>query len=272
VAQNVLHQSDQTIQHFNDHGWMRIPRAFSEDAAAAMREAVWRALADAGVHRDRPSTWSVARPNHLQRLKNDPVFRAVGSATVYAAIDTIFDGRPYDAPKDWGAVFVTFPTGPDWGVPTKGWHIDANLTSSLSPVRGVKTHALFGDVAPRGGGTLILGGSHRLVHQWFQKAPPPAGARSADLRKLLRSHPYIRDLNAGGDPDERVARFMGQTEDMCGVPLRVVENVGAAGDVLILHPLVLHVAAPNALAEPRFLLSGGITTDQWGWDVTTGLG
>ena len=45
-----------------------------------------------------------------------------------------------------------------------------------------------------------------------------------------------------------------------GIPLQVVENTGAAGDVILLHPLVLHVAAPNAGTEPRFLLSGGIDT------------
>jgi hypothetical protein len=85
------------------------------------------------------------------------------------------------------------------------------------------------------------------------------------MRKLLQSHPYIRDLHGAGDPDERIARFMARGEDADGVPLQVVETTGVAGDVIMLHPLVLHVAAPNNAAEPRFLLSGGITTNSWGW-------
>ena len=47
--------------------------------------------------------------------------------------------------------------------------------------------------------------------------------------------------------------------------LRVVEHIGAAGDVVLLHPLTLHVAAPNNGAAPRFLLSGAVTTDMQGW-------
>jgi hypothetical protein len=31
-----------------------------------------------------------------------------------------------------------------------------------------------------------------------------------------------------------------------------------AGDVLLLHPVLLHVATSNDGREPRFLLSGGI--------------
>ena len=41
-----------------------------------------------------------------------------------------------------------------------GWHIDANYTSALSPPAGIRMHALFGDVMPRAGGTLIVSGSH----------------------------------------------------------------------------------------------------------------
>jgi ectoine hydroxylase-related dioxygenase (phytanoyl-CoA dioxygenase family) len=230
-----------------------------------MRDAVWHALADVGICRDRPSTWTVERPPNLQHLRTDPVFRAVGSKVLLEAIDAILESQRYETPRDWGALFIAFPSNAKWGVPTSGWHIDANYTSELWPTRGVKTFALLGDVVPRGGGTQIVSGSHSLVHGWFQENPPKHVARSADMRKLLQSHPYIRDLHSAGDPDARVARFMDRGEDADGVPLQVVETTGAAGDVIILHPLVLHVAAPNKAAEPRFLLSGGITTNMWGW-------
>jgi ectoine hydroxylase-related dioxygenase (phytanoyl-CoA dioxygenase family) len=129
----------------------------------------------------------------------------------------------------------------------------------------VKTLALFGDVVPRGGGTQIISGSHRLVRSWFQDNPPPTGAHRADMRKLLQSNPYIRDLHTAGDREGRIARFMNRVEEEDGIALQVVETTGSAGDVIILHPLILHVATPNKAAEPRFLLSGGITTDMWGW-------
>ena len=85
------------------------------------------------------------------------------------------------------------------------------------------------------------------------------------MRKLLQGHLYIRDLHAAGHPAGRIARFMDRTEAADGIPLRVVENTGAAGDVILLHPLVMHVAARNTGTAPRFLLSGSITTDMAGW-------
>lgn len=267
MAQSTKKPAEQCVEHYRDHGWMRVPRAFDANAAGAMRDAVWDALADVGIYRDRPSTWTIERPAHLQHLRTDPVFRAVGSKVLLAAIDAILESQRYETPRDWGALFIAFPSNAKWGVPSSGWHIDANYASALWPTRGVKTFALLGDVVPRGGGTQIVSGSHRLVHRWFQENPPPHAARSADMRKLLRSHPYIRDLHSAGDPDERVARFMDRVEDADGVPLQVVETTGAAGDVIILHPLVLHVAAPNKAAEPRLLLSGGITTNSWGWGL-----
>ena len=117
---------------------------------------------------------------------------------------------------------------------------------------------MFGDVAPRAGGTLIVSGSHRLVHQYFMDNPPPRGARGADYRRLLQGHPYLRDLHTEGDASVRASRFMDHVEEHAGIPLQVVENTGAAGDVILLHPLILHVAASNNSHAPRFLLSGAV--------------
>ena len=254
----MLAGDEETYEHFCVHGWMRVRAAFSVDEAAAMRSAAWRALAKLGIRPSDPSTWTKERPEHLQHLKDDPAFRAVGSARCSRSIDAALEGQAYERPKNWGALFLAFPSHHPWNVPARGWHTDANYLSPLSPPAGVRTHALFGDVAARAGGTLIVSGSHRLVHQYFKDNPPPPGARGADYRKLLQGHPYVRDLHTEGDTAERVARFIDRAEEHGGVSLRVVENTGAAGDVMLLHPLVLHVATPNTGNAPRFLLSGGV--------------
>jgi hypothetical protein len=256
---------ERSVEHFRSHGWMRVPRAFGPDAARLMRDAVWRALAEAGILRDQRSSWSVERPAYLQQLRKNPVFQAVGSAALRTAIADVLEGRPCEEPRDWGSLFIAFPSSDEFGVPANGWHIDANYTSALWPTGGVKTFALLGDVVPRGGGTQIVSGSHRLVHQWFQDRPPPPGARSAEMRQLLQAHPYIRALHSPGEPAARITRFMDGAEEVDGIALQVIEIAGAAGDVFLVHPLVLHVAAPNNAEEPRFLLSGGMTTDMWGW-------
>ena len=80
-----------TLAHFRIHGWMRVPAAFTAAEAATMRDAVWRALEDVGIHRERPSTWTTERPTHLQHLKTDPVFQAVRSNRLRAAIDAVLE-------------------------------------------------------------------------------------------------------------------------------------------------------------------------------------
>ena len=256
---------DQTLEHFYEHGWMRVRQAFDDDAAAAMRDVVWNGLAKYGIRRDAPSTWTIERPGKLQHLKDHPAFSAVGSERVLSTIDAVLGTPSYEKPKRWGAVFVAFPGKEKWGVPASGWHADAHYASQLWPPKGVQTFALFGDVLPRSGATQILSGAHRLIHRWFEQNPAPAGAHSPDMRKSLQRHPYIRDLHTQGDRNQRVDRYMNQVEGVHGIPLQVVEATGAAGDVILLHPLTLHVAAPNNGAAPRFLLSGAVTTDMFGW-------
>jgi len=257
----------ESIEHFRVHGWMRVRAAFSVDEAAAMRAAAWRKLGQSGIRRDDPSTWTSERPEHLQEAKDDPAFQAVGSVRLLEAIDAALEGQPYEKPTNWGALFLAFPSTQPWNVPARGWHADANYLSALSPPAGVRTHALFGDVAARGGGTLIVAGSHRLVHKFFTDNPPRPGTRGAAYRELLQGHPYLRDLQTEGDADERLARFIDGAEEHAGISLQVVENTGEAGDVILLHPLVLHVATPNTSKAPRFLLSGGVDLpSMWGHD------
>jgi hypothetical protein len=101
---------------------MRIPAAFRAEDAAAMCDVIWAALAKVGIRRDDPSTWTTARPEHLQYLKSDPVFQAIGSARTIDAIEEALEGQPWQRPRDWGAFFLQFPVGREWVVPSTGWH------------------------------------------------------------------------------------------------------------------------------------------------------
>ncbi len=224
-----------------------------------MREVIWRALAQVGIRRDDPSTWTKERPEHLQDLKSDPAFRAVGSRRTLAAIDEVLEGQPWTKPADWGAFFLVFPTRRAWGVPTGGWHLDANYSGRLSPPCGVKVHAMLGDVEPRCGGMNIISGSHRLVHKWFTENPPLPDARGAQLRMSVQRHPYLRDLCTDGDGDARIARFHDRVEEVDGIPLQVVENTASAGDIILMHALLLHAPpAAHTGTQPRFLLNKDI--------------
>jgi hypothetical protein len=252
---------DQTLEHFRARGFMRVPGAFSRHEAEAMRAAVWRVLERSNIREDRPSTWTTERPTHLQELKDDPTFGAPWGPRTRAAIGQILESASWPDPRSWGAFFITFPSAREWNVPSSVWHTDARYTSALAPPEGIRLHALMGDVEPRSGATAFLAGSHKLLHQWFKHHPPQPGARGSDHRKALMGHPYIRDLHKEAGPEERIARFMERAEEHDGVELQVVENTGAAGDVILAHPLLLHAASVNAGSAPRFLLSGAVDFD-----------
>jgi hypothetical protein len=259
---SVLHHRD--LEHFRTFGWIRVPGAFGANAAAAMCTVIWAALGEVGIIRNEPTTWTKTRPEHLQHLKRDPVFRTIGTERTLGAIQEVLAGQALPLPKDWGAFFLHFPTGGVWDVPSSGWHMDGDYTGQLCPPCGILIHAMLTDVGPRSGGTNIISGSHRLVHRWFTEHAAAPGARSAQLRRSLQGHPYLRDLCTAGDPAARIVRFHDQIEVVDGVPLQVVENTASAGDLIIMHTLLLHaVPAAHLGSQPRFLLSTGIQVPYW---------
>ena len=122
-------------------------------------------------------------------------------------------------------------------------------------VRGVFDD-LLGPVAPRGGGTLILSGSPRLLTQQERRMPadqrPGPGALPWD--RFHRSHPWLMALTGQApSPADRIAAFMDGETSVDGVPLRVVELTGAPGDMVFCHPVIVHCVAPNRGGWPRFM-------------------
>ena len=250
----VLSPADLT--HFADHGYVRVGSAFTSDQAAAMRDVVWEALAPDGVLRDDPSTWTVEAPSHLQHLKRHPAFAAIGSGWTIAAIDQLLGAGQWQRPADWGAFFLMFPTPREWNVASRSWHVDHDYLDPLVPLRELKVHALFGDIEPRAGGMHVLSGSHRVVAGYFARHSVSPGAPGARLRKsLMASHPYLVALETDGEPAARIARFVDCEEEVDGVQVRVVELTATAGDLVLMHPLLLHSRPTNAGRAPRFLLN-----------------
>jgi hypothetical protein len=251
--------SDTERVHFDERGYLRLPGAFSAEAAAAMRDVVWDALERDGIRRDDPKTWRNEAPSHLQALKGVDVFKEIATDRTLGAIDDVIGTGRWKPPADWGAYFLLFPTRRPWTVPWKAWHLDHAYTSPLCPIGGLKVHSMFGDVAPRAGGMTIVAGSHHLVARHFADHPPREDIKAAQLRKqLMHSNDYLRELGTDpgeGDSGARIARFVDSVEIVNGVAVQVVELTATAGDVILIHPLVLHTRPTNAGMQPRFLLN-----------------
>ena len=241
---------------FERDGYVVVRQAFPGSDGRAMEERWWAELAETrGIRRDDRSSWCRVAGN-LKAAKRDPGQGAILSETVRGVIDDLLGAGTWSPPRDWGMTLVTFPEPGGWELPTRLWHWDNPCEPHLDRTRGLFVVSFIGRVAPRGGGTLILSGSPRLLIEQERR-------HSGDQRRGLggkpwdrfgRSHPWLSALTGQGpSPADRAAAFMDEETIVDGVPLRVVELTGEPGDMVFCHPVMLHCAAPNRGAWPRFM-------------------
>ncbi len=239
-------------------GLLRLPAAVPRADAEAMADVLWDELARAHrIHRDHPETWRNKRPAQLSGPARRGAFKALASPTVRAVIDQLIGPSGWDEPR-WGAPLVTMPApGPVWDVPHKHWHLDIGLHPAGAGEPDPPIARVFVILAPlqtRGGGTLLVQGSHKLV----QRAAEAAGAKlsSAEAREALKQrHPWFARLFSPTEVDDRVRAFMDEAASVDGVDVRVVEMTGEPGDAWLMHPFLLHAFSPNRREAPRLALT-----------------
>ena len=244
------------MERFERDGYVVIKQAFPVADALAMEERWWSELGERhGIHRDSPSTWRQITGD-LKGAKQDPIQTRILTGRVSGVLDDLLGRGEWTAPKDWGRPIVTFPEPGAWDVPTWFWHWDNPCELHLDRPTGLFVVSFIGAVAPRGGGTLILSGSPRLLLQQERR-------RSADERRdtsvkpwhrFYRSHPWLMALaGEAPSPADRIAAFMDQETLIEGVPLRVIELTGEPGDMVFCHPSMVHCGVPNRGERPRMM-------------------
>ncbi|MXY57256.1 MAG: hypothetical protein F4Y41_12835 [Gammaproteobacteria bacterium] len=124
------------------------------------------------------------------------------------------------------------PDGPAWQPPAArqpGWHKDGYHFRHFinSPEQGLLTVPIYTDILPRSGGTFIARDS------------------IAPVARLLAQCP------AGVHPDGTQAGYLipGLIEQCSDF----AELTGEAGDVVLVHPYMLHRVSVNASDRPRFI-------------------
>jgi hypothetical protein len=240
---------------FEERGFVRIPRAFSREEAAAMSERVWRWLERSyGIARADSATWKGIAPTGLQGLKRERVFDAIGSPATCAALDALLGAGRWQKPRDWGGFLVSFPSEGGWSVPSRVWHTDFGFDGPLERPFGALVFSYLSDVPARGGGTLVVEGSHRVIKRFLADHPRAARQKMKNVRlALCASDPWLRELCAKERDPACGERFMRESAVVADVPVRVVELAGEAGDLVIGHNWLLHAAAPNCGSAPRLM-------------------
>lgn len=243
------------IQSFQRDGYVVVKQAFSRDDALEMERRWWSELD--GVHairRDDRSSWRQIASD-LKGAKTDAIQAKILTARVRGAIDDLLGEGAWSPPRDWGRALVTFPQPGAWDVPTGLWHWDSPCGLHRDVLNALFVVSFIGAVAPRGGGTLILSGSPRLLMRQELGLTPAQRADAAVRRDIFhRSHPWLMALTGRtASPADRVAAFMDAETVVEGVPLRVVELTGEPGDMVFCHPVMAHCISPNRGSRARFM-------------------
>jgi ectoine hydroxylase-related dioxygenase (phytanoyl-CoA dioxygenase family) len=244
------------VSHVDHTGLLLLRNAVPADVVAAMSDAIWHFLATRHARRrDDPATWTrIAGRTGLQSLTRAGVFDGLREQ-LRPRVDALLGVDAWKEPAHWGHPLITFPSpGTLWEVPVAGWHVDSHRWSR-GAVPGLVAFTFVEQVRPRGGGTLVVSGSHHLTWRLCQRAG--GFARTSEMKAALADqNRWFADLWTGpsGDP-ERTHRYLEAGAVVDGVDVRVVELCGEPGDVVLMNPRCFHATGPNAAASPRLMLS-----------------
>ena len=226
--------SAEQIEHFLTHGHVVIhdcfPRAFAEDWTA-------NAFKRLGYSPEDPSTWQ-QEIVHMPASQRVPMPELAPKA--WQAACELLGGEERVSPCSWGdSMIVNFRKGADqpWSPPSAsvgGWHKDGDFFRHFldSPEQGLLTIVIWSDIEPQGGGTFAAGDS------------------VAPVARLLAAHP--EGVLPQGAPEASFGSLIHQCSDF-------VELTGKIGDVVLIHPYLLHASSQNCSGKARFITNPPIS-------------
>ena len=248
------------LAEFERTGLIKVPGAVRYADAAAMCDRIWEHLQRVhDIDRENRASWTVDRPTRLRPVAGTEAFGRIGTATVRGVLDALLGAGRWPVPRRWARLLVTFPDSAEWHLPLGVWHNDFHPGHG-DGVRAVQMFILLNEVRPRGGGTLVVCGSHQLIRRYMDDTGEDPHPRR--LRRALEAHSWSGDLwnpPPGLSSGERARRAMVGGAVVDGIPLRVVELTGDPGDVYFMHCDTFHAAAPNALDVPRMMATSMIS-------------
>lgn len=251
--------TNQQIEQFELYGLLPLPQAVPAAIALAMRDRLWGFLSAMHARKQHdPTTWKAIKGRAgFKTLMRTNAFRELREHLPEPITDLL--GPAWDLPARWGHPLVTFPSlDNDWAIPATGWHVDSTLWS-VGELPGLVAFTFLDDVRPRGGGTLVMPGSHRVTWQLCQRAG--GFMKTSKMRATLADN-YTWFADLWREPvtgTDQLRRYLDDGTIVEGTRVRVVELSGQPGDVVLMNQRMFHAAAPNALSSPRMMLSDFIS-------------
>lgn len=245
--------ADEVGTAFRRDGVVILRSAFSDDAAAFLRDQIWRHIErETTVRLNQRSSWKFDGNFGLRAVESRDIWHALhANPGVVRALDELF------GPDQWAQpgppqILLTFPSSAPWRLPS-GWHIDFGWDLPTQPVYAVKMFALLDTVEPGGGGPLLLHGSHQLMERLCAIHGQPVDPWDK-AAATFKSGSHMARLIAGGGSRE----LLDEPFEVDGVPLRAVEVTGDPGDVVLTHMQVFHSPSANVSWRPRQMVGNAI--------------
>mgnify|MGYP006284309107 CR=1 FL=1 len=209
--------SHEQIEQFARDGYARVERAFDPGEAARIVDRLLE-LTEVDPH-DR-STWTKANLFVEHTRLHDRVMPELYTLRTQAAFDQLLGAGRWEPLQYPGTLLGRLPgfDQPPWDQISYG-HIDGTHFHHhvSSREQGLIGLFIYTDMVPEGGGTWVRVGSHHRTARILADAEP-AGLSAGEICKAARQ---------------------------ASMDLPVVELIGNAGDLLLMHPFVFHDSSKN---------------------------
>jgi hypothetical protein len=220
---------------FAAQGHVRLAGFHPAKRMAPLRRQVQDALSRLGIGGDRKhqrasSSLSGLTPfQQIARLSTLVKIPGLEAAMVTPELLAIMRGLAQAplSPPGGMQLLLSPPHQGEWSHERLNWHVDV-AADPPDRLPGIQVFVLIDDVAPHGGATLALAGSHR------PDAVRGATAQAPNLRALLRS------------ADGLEARLQERG-------MSILEMSGRAGDVFLMDMRLLHTPSVNATKSVRMM-------------------
>ncbi|GGF24105.1 phytanoyl-CoA dioxygenase family protein [Williamsia phyllosphaerae] len=231
------------IETFVRDGFVAVRGAVDRPTIDECRRQLWDLVSEDPTD---PNTWT--EPVRRMDSPITPAFtRAAQAAALTEAYDQLVGPGRWQRRVELGNVAIRFPA--DTESNDTGWHIDASylppdasrhFVNVSSRDRGLLMLFLISDVCADDAPTRLKVGSHQDVPRFLA----PYGDGGVDMFELCGVMDAAGALDSP-DRGEAVA-------------------TGAAGDVFLCHPFLVHAAQSHHGTQPRFLSQPGLMlTDQF---------
>jgi len=224
--------TERDVDHFIRYGYVVVKDCFDPASAQPWIDRAWVRF---GYERDDPAGWTEKRI-HLSGLATVDA-REFAPKAWDAAVQLLGGEDRLQLPWQWNDGFIANlgvgDEGP-WQPPSaesSGWHKDGDFFRHFldSPEQGLLTIVLWTDMHHRGGGTFIAADSVPVIARYLAEHPEGVLFPDFDFKTLTR----------------QCTNF--------------IELTGNAGDVVLMHPYLLHATSQNVIKHGRLITNPPIT-------------